>query len=916
MKSTTTLMTKKLCRVRLIHWHYFTDKTIEMNGSTLITGGTGEGKSTLLDAIQMVLTTNTSKFNISANDKNKRDLKTYIRCKIGEDERNYLRDGEIISYVALEWFEEKTGKYFVTGARFESPDETSGVTTKWFLEECSLDEISFRTQQHPSQEHEFRKGNKAIMLISRVSEAKSRFLRRYGNLENGVLDIIQKAMAYKPMKDVREFITEYVLLEKKIEVETLKENINHLKQYEVLMKTTIKRVDSLQNMVAKNKEITDKDVEIMVNEYLLKMAELKKTQQMIESITEETHLLTQHLEREEQHEITISKSIETDSEQIFNLRKALEDNEATQLIRETKRLIQKYENDQVIINVAVGKMDKMITNVIDAVSTLRKETSFTDVAENIHDIASASVSAKEKDRIVYALKNTLNKSEDHFRYEAVQIRNALQEKDDQKRETEAAIKNLKNKKLTYPVNTMKLKDAIEKEFERTGIHSKVRIFSDLLEIVNPVWQNAVESYLGGKRFNLLIDPKHYKTALTVYHRLRKDIHSAGFVDLGKITNQSDAKQGSLAYVIESKSNHAKSYANYLLNRVTCCDDKEDLNNHNIAATADGMLYQGHVISKMRDATPYIGAYAYEQQLKDRQDELVNLIQAISQLKERQAVCLDILVKLRLCKMDIIEDNLNVPIDLIEIKTLIQKEKTALKQAQDNPSRIELQLQYDDVKKGVDVKEGQRKIIYQNMAAAHSDIDNNGKTIQAALIDINVCELNIEALGDKDAEIKKRGIKKYNDEMKNKTPEMILRNFEPYKKNLDTQKYNICDDLIVLQRIYCHENECDLGTGVERMPYYINELHILENSKFSQYYQKEDTIRIVMIDEAFDKMDYNKIKATMQYFNTQNYQLLIANPIEKQEVIGEYMDSVLLTIRKGYAVTVVEYDMAHKKEMAV
>ena len=47
---------KKLTGIRLINWHAFQDETIHINNSVLLTGENGVGKSTILDAIQFVLT--------------------------------------------------------------------------------------------------------------------------------------------------------------------------------------------------------------------------------------------------------------------------------------------------------------------------------------------------------------------------------------------------------------------------------------------------------------------------------------------------------------------------------------------------------------------------------------------------------------------------------------------------------------------------------------------------------------------------------------------------------------------------------------------------------------------------------------------------------------------------------------------
>jgi uncharacterized protein YPO0396 len=94
---------KSLTKIRLINWHYFTDELIEVEGSVLIAGDNTSGKSTLLDAIKLVLTVNRQGFNLAANEKSKRNLNGYVRCKTGDDTNTYLRKGTVISYVALEF---------------------------------------------------------------------------------------------------------------------------------------------------------------------------------------------------------------------------------------------------------------------------------------------------------------------------------------------------------------------------------------------------------------------------------------------------------------------------------------------------------------------------------------------------------------------------------------------------------------------------------------------------------------------------------------------------------------------------------------------------------------------------------------------------------------------------------------------
>lgn len=155
------MQTKKtLTKLRLINWHYFSNETILLKNINLFSGENGAGKSTVLDAIQLILTTNSRKFNLAANNESKRTLKSYVRGKTGEEGNEYLRKGAVISYIALEIYEEAKQKYFVLGAKFDSSDLESDVKRKWFCEEETLDQLSFITDNKPSKDEQFRNNGK------------------------------------------------------------------------------------------------------------------------------------------------------------------------------------------------------------------------------------------------------------------------------------------------------------------------------------------------------------------------------------------------------------------------------------------------------------------------------------------------------------------------------------------------------------------------------------------------------------------------------------------------------------------------------------------------------------------------------------------------------------------------------------
>ena len=137
-----------------------------------------------------------------------------------------------------------------------------------------------------------------------------------------------------------------------------------------------------------------------------------------------------------------------------------------------------------------------------------------------------------------------------------------------------------------------MRAAIIEEFNNRGITGEVRVFADLLEITDPVWQNAVEGFLNTQRFALIVDPQNYDIAADVYDRMKDKIQAALLINtqalhIGQKTPRSD----SLAAVIKCENSYAKAYADYLLGRVIRCDTVEQLKSCPIAITDGCMMYQ-------------------------------------------------------------------------------------------------------------------------------------------------------------------------------------------------------------------------------------------------------------------------------------------------------------------------------------
>ncbi|MCI7065351.1 MAG: AAA family ATPase, partial [Bacilli bacterium] len=130
---------KTLQKLRLINWHYFCNITTDVKNLTFLTGPNGTGKSTIIDALQVIIlgTTRPDNFNKAANEKGRsgRNLISYLRGQTGVKDDNstiVLRKGVFTSYIAIEIYDDVNDKTFTLGACFDV-DSTDKIDKHYFF---------------------------------------------------------------------------------------------------------------------------------------------------------------------------------------------------------------------------------------------------------------------------------------------------------------------------------------------------------------------------------------------------------------------------------------------------------------------------------------------------------------------------------------------------------------------------------------------------------------------------------------------------------------------------------------------------------------------------------------------------------------------------------------------------------------
>ena len=815
---------KIMTRVQLINWHYFENERISFHGSTLISGENTAGKSTILDAIQLVLTTNTRRFNVAANEKGKRDLRGYVRCKIGNVGEAYLRKGAVPANVALEFYEEKGDRYFVLGVHMLSRDEESLVITRWYIEECRLEDLSFMAGERAALAEEFRAKSRKISYIDQKNAAQDRFKRRLGNLDDKFFDIIPKSLAFKPMDNVKEFINKFVLSEERVDVASLRENIETLSELENILDRSRRQQDALERILGKYDEIEEKDRSILVNDILLKIANRDAVHQNLENLEREIRIKSQSVESNRGFLEEMERQIKDLENQILAINVDIEATHSNALLQQAKSRIEKLEEEIRRKKADEKKLQEQVRLLMNYLRDLER-LDYKPVKRTQAEQIGEAADREEKAKTVEKLEAFAAKEQNEIQKTWALLTTDMDRLSGEINECQERLKKLEKRVLPYPEYARKLKEMVEKEFARRGISSPVYFLSELLEITDVKWSNAIEGYLNTQKFYLVVEPEYYHVALEVYDKNRKNIHTAGIINSRKLPMEQEAEQDSLAYVVKSDNRYAKAYANYILGRVKRCLDVHELEQHSIAMTPECMLYQGYVVRHLnpRDyENPFIGQYAYRTQIENVKKEIEEKTRRRSELRQEIQLYTAVL------------ESLN------SLQEQMVSAKAELKEAESDPTLIELKLKLEDKEKERDGKVAEEKSLNKENSLLEHQIDTHRNEMQERKKEYDILRTELEEQADRDGAVYKEAEDKYRQNRKSKSAQVIAVNFAPQRSQLLNEREELLDGKAGLkeqQMRFNQEFTLDLVMGLTGISEYREALQKLKGVEIVRYEEK-------------------------------------------------------------------------------
>lgn len=246
---------KKLTKILLVNWLYFSKQIIEVDDVNFLTGKNGAGKSTVIDALQIVLLgeTNARNFNQAANEKSQRSLDGYLRADMDENNPYSRRGKDFTSYIACEFIDDVEGNHFVTGVAFDCRSDGSNVD-HFFIYKGIIPENGFVENGYALDYADFRKQLRekygvGAEFYSTQKEYRTNMLAKWNVHNEQVTRMMKKAVSFRPIVDIQKFITENICdIPEKPDIVAMQQNIRDYKRHEQLAQRQEEKLVALQEI--------------------------------------------------------------------------------------------------------------------------------------------------------------------------------------------------------------------------------------------------------------------------------------------------------------------------------------------------------------------------------------------------------------------------------------------------------------------------------------------------------------------------------------------------------------------------------------------------------------------------------------------------------------------------------------------
>lgn len=605
---------KRLTKICLNNWGGINHKILYLNEYVnLFSGKSGSGKSTVMDAIQVVLYGSFQQgfLNKAADDsKNRRSVLSYLRGAQKDGSSN--RDNQdFCSTLAIEIEDTGLQTSACIGVSFEvRKADTSLSRYNFFSHAGKMPESEYINENNaPYTKEDFKQllkeRNEAGTAygradINRIYPSADAYRRTLYDVILGYIDgnrfatMEKSAIALQMTNGTGQFIRDYMFPKSSSgAIEKLSEQLGAYRDIKEKIDDLRQRIDLLTRVNERwnEKMITETDLQRLRD--MLCYLRVQELEGMLKAMTseQEQNLGEQSTLRKQQSSLAERRKLI--EEELIQVRADLK---ASDLGGKEKQL-QDLEKRGQMLAMNSGQWRGILQGLSGWVENeVINDYISSDVMHQIEQLNSGKITKEQCKELQELLEREKKYLEEQIEDDNQRKRQYLKELNEKKQ----MVDDMKNNRKPYPEELKKARAALQSRLgDRYGHAVHVYVFADLFDVKEKEWKDAVEGRMGRLKYSLITEPEFSHEAAVVFKNMRMfenvDLINAKAI----VDSEPKPVANSLYEAVETTHDYADACLKRYLGHIVKCQSVDELEQVRDGVTPDCYSYSNFIFRHLR-----------------------------------------------------------------------------------------------------------------------------------------------------------------------------------------------------------------------------------------------------------------------------------------------------------------------------
>lgn len=627
---------------QIIHFHEYVN---------LFSGKSGSGKSTVMDAMQVVLygSVRNDFFNKAADDtKNKRSVLSYLRGEQKDGTANRENE-DFYSQIVLEILDTGTKNSVCVGAVFEVARGDQDLKKFSFFshsgkfpeDEYLLDGIpySLGNLQKLINKRSTSNENRSRVNINRMYPSQDAYLSTlndviFGYVDAGRFKTMEKsAIALRMTNGTGQFIKDYMFPKSKEDtISAISEQLAAYREIKEQVETLETEIEMLEEIKKHDQALTQARADQVITESFLKILDIEDKKAHLLAKEEDLANSLNKIEGLEKQSEELKETLKQKRDVLAKVQADLKSSEFEQkkeALAQLNEMIQLCSNEAGDFRELINRLQKWdeTEGVSDYVSN--------PTLNALEDFCNGDITEEK----VAKLKRGLKEAYDVLNEELEDLRDQRKGVEKEYKEKKEILDDLKSDKKHYKKELKEAKRRLQEELStRYGRTIHVEVLADLFDVTDEDWRNAIEGRLGRIKFGLVVEPRFALDAAKIFRQMKKrEFETVDLINTEAIERDNpQADAGTLYEAVETEIPYVDLCLKRYLGRIKKCDTVEELHEVRDGVTTDCYSYSNYMFRHLREADyryPTIGRKISQKQIKELEDEIYNLSEQLISLEQ-------------------------------------------------------------------------------------------------------------------------------------------------------------------------------------------------------------------------------------------------------------------------------------------